>query len=316
MLLLRRVPRLAAGGLARRASSCLPATTHLDTWIRENEASFAPPVMNKLMHREQLSIMFVGGPNVREDFHLEEGSEFFYQMRGNMELPTIQAGRRELVRIREGDVYLLPSRIPHSPQRPEAGSIGLVVERQRYEDEPPDGLRYYTDFERCDTVLWERYFHCYDLGRDLAPIVAAYNASDEKRTRLPSATSVVAEPPLVQDVSTVVPPPFNLQSWLDANAEELDSGASLNLFESHPDREFAVQVAGGEGERSVPAWRHETFLVQLAGEATITMEGGTLRLDEGSCVVLPADTEFSVRRPHRSRGFVIRNDPEGNKPRG
>merc|ERR1740124_1106688 len=117
------------------------------------------------MHRDQLSIMFVGGPNEREDFHLEEGSEFFYQLRGNMELPTVQAGQRTLVTIREGDVYLLPSRIPHSPQRPERGSIGLVIERQRYEHEPPDGLRFYTDFLACDAVLWERYFHCKDLGK-------------------------------------------------------------------------------------------------------------------------------------------------------
>ena len=115
-------PLCRAGCLGRRAArrhcSSL-AVTHLDTWLRDNAASFAPPVMNKLLHRDQLSVMFVGGPNRREDFHLEEGSEFFFQLRGDMELPTLQAGRRELVRIREGEVYLLPSRIPHSPQRPE-----------------------------------------------------------------------------------------------------------------------------------------------------------------------------------------------------
>ena len=146
---LLRASRRASATARRGSSTSLSptTTTHLETWIRENEASFAPPVMNKLMHRDQLSIMFVGGPNRREDFHLEEGSEFFYQLRGSMELPTVQAGRRTLVTIREGDVYLLPSRIPHSPQRPEPGSIGLVIERQRYEHEPPDGLRYYTDFQ-------------------------------------------------------------------------------------------------------------------------------------------------------------------------
>ena len=139
---------LARRVLASSAAARAPLhTTHLETWIRENEASFAPPVMNKLMHRDQLSIMFVGGPNEREDFHLEEGSEFFYQLRGSMQLPTVQAGQRVVVTIREGEVYLLPSRIPHSPQRPERGSIGLVIERQRYEHEPPDGLRYYTDFQ-------------------------------------------------------------------------------------------------------------------------------------------------------------------------
>merc|ERR1740124_1088589 len=169
------------------------------------------------MHRDQLSIMFVGGPNEREDFHLEEGSEFFYQLRGNMQLPTVQAGQRTVVTIREGEVYLLPSRIPHSPQRPERGSIGLVIERQRYEHEPPDGLRFYTDFQACDAVLWERYFHCKDLGKDLAPIVAAFNASEEKATRAPSEAMrrVLASPQLQQDEHTTVPPPFSLQAWLE-----------------------------------------------------------------------------------------------------
>lgn len=50
---------------------------------------------------------------------------------GNMELPTVQRGKRKLVQIKEGQVFLLKSNIPHSPQRPEAGSLGLVVERSR-----------------------------------------------------------------------------------------------------------------------------------------------------------------------------------------
>ena len=191
----RRVSARAPWHFSRLLSSQTTQPTHLTTWIRENEAAFAPPVMNKLMHRDQLSIMFVGGPNERTDFHLEEGSEFFYQLRGNMELPTVQAGKRVNVKIREGDVFLLPSRIPHSPQRPETGSIGLVVERQRYEDEPNDGLRFYVDFHKCDEVLWERYFQCYDLGKDLAPIVAAYRESEEYRTGMFQPAKSVKDAP-------------------------------------------------------------------------------------------------------------------------
>ena len=303
--------------LARRRAVAslppLPQPTHLASWIEENEASFRPPVMNKLMHRDQLSIMFVGGPNEREDFHLEEGSEFFYQLKGDMALPTVQAGVRENVVIREGDVYLLPSRIPHSPQRPVPNSVGLVVERQRYEDEPPDGLRFYVDFNTCEDVLWERYFQCYDLGRDLAPVVAAYNASAEKVSRVPTAESVVAEPPLVQDTTTRVPPPFNLQSWLDANAAALDAGEALNLFEGHPDGEFRVLVVGGPSEQSRVSWKHESWLYQLSGQATLEMGGRALTLEEGAAVVVPAQTEYSVRRAPGSRGFVVTNDPLGNK---
>jgi hypothetical protein len=50
------------------------------------------------------SVMFVGGPNTRTDFHLDESSEFFFQMRGNMQLPTIQRGKRVHVDIKEGQV--------------------------------------------------------------------------------------------------------------------------------------------------------------------------------------------------------------------
>lgn len=54
------------------------------------------------------------------------------RFQGNMELPTVQRGQRKLVEIKEGQVFLLKSNIPHSPQRPEAGSLGLVIERSRH----------------------------------------------------------------------------------------------------------------------------------------------------------------------------------------
>ena len=47
-----------------------------------------------------------------------------------MVLRTIQSGRLTDVPIREGEVFLLPPEVPHSPQRP-AGSVGIVVERRR-----------------------------------------------------------------------------------------------------------------------------------------------------------------------------------------
>ena len=35
------------------------------TWYDEHKAEFAPPICNKMMHKKQLSVMFVGGPNTR-----------------------------------------------------------------------------------------------------------------------------------------------------------------------------------------------------------------------------------------------------------
>ena len=38
---------------------------NIDKWLEENKDQFLPPVCNKLMYNEQLSIMYVGGPNIR-----------------------------------------------------------------------------------------------------------------------------------------------------------------------------------------------------------------------------------------------------------
>ena len=53
-------------------------------WIEENKSAFLPPVCNKLMHFGQLIVMFVGGGNERDDFHINEGEELFYQLKGEM----------------------------------------------------------------------------------------------------------------------------------------------------------------------------------------------------------------------------------------
>ena len=63
-----------------------------NTWIKENEKYFLPPVCNKMMHNDQLKVFFVGGPNQRKDFHLEEGEELFYMRKGNMQLPILTNG--------------------------------------------------------------------------------------------------------------------------------------------------------------------------------------------------------------------------------
>eukprot|EP00960_Hanusia_phi_P028024 747164-Hanusia_phi.AAC.9 len=73
-----------------------------------------------------------------------------------MMLPTIQRGRRKNVIIPEGHIFILPPRVPHSPQRT-ADTVGLVIERVREEGEM-DCLRWYKDFERCDEILFQRYF--------------------------------------------------------------------------------------------------------------------------------------------------------------
>ncbi|KAF6321178.1 3-hydroxyanthranilate 3,4-dioxygenase [Rhinolophus ferrumequinum] len=57
------------------------------SWVEENRASFLPPVCNKLLHQEQLKVMFVGGPNIRKDYHIEEGEEVIVHGQGSSKGP-------------------------------------------------------------------------------------------------------------------------------------------------------------------------------------------------------------------------------------
>lgn len=286
--------------------------TEIPAWIAANEASFKPPVCNKLMHKKQLSVMFVGGPNEREDFHLEHGSEFFFQMKGNMALPIVVQGKRRHVDIKEGEVFLLPSRIPHSPQRPETGSIGLVIERERYTGEI-DGLRWYVDFKKCEQVLYEKYFQCYDLGRDLVPVVTEFKASDEFKSRVPGV-NVKSDPRLVIDTETDVPPPFKLADFLKTNADAIAQGQALNLFEGHPDKEFSIQIIGGgyNGEVDV-SFGYETWIYQLTGDIKIKTGDTTVTVSEQACVTIHPNTVYSVDRPQGTVGMVVKQDPTKNK---
>ena len=136
-------------------------------WIEDNRDLLKPPVCNKVVYENtEFIIMVVGGPNTRKDYHVDEGEEFFYQLEGKMILRIMKDGNPEDIVINEGEIFLLPSRVPHSPQRFE-NTVGLVVERKRTKDEL-DGFQWYCD--SCNTLLYENFFHLNDIVKDL-PVV-------------------------------------------------------------------------------------------------------------------------------------------------
>jgi len=104
-----------------------------------------PPVGNHLIFgsQEQLKVMFVGGPNQRPDYHINEGEELFFQLKGPLDLKIVEHNTPRNVRIEQGQMFCLPARVPHSPQR-HAHSCGLVIERERLPHEW-DGLRWFVD---------------------------------------------------------------------------------------------------------------------------------------------------------------------------
>ena len=81
-----------------------------------------PPVSNRNLTPESKDYitMLVAGPNARKDFHYNETEELFYQLEGDITVITIQNGRRKEIQVKEGELFILPASIPHSPVRPEA----------------------------------------------------------------------------------------------------------------------------------------------------------------------------------------------------
>ena len=152
---------------------------NLRRWIDEHRHLLQPPVGNKRVFRDgDFIIMVVGGPNARQDYHVDPGQEFFYQLEGDMLLTTMQDGRKVDVPIREGEVLLIPSRLPHSPQR-RANTVGLVIERQRRPGER-DGFQWYC--ETCGNLLYEEFFELTDIEKQFPPVFERFYASRERRT--------------------------------------------------------------------------------------------------------------------------------------
>ncbi|MGE0354304.1 MAG: 3-hydroxyanthranilate 3,4-dioxygenase [Gemmatimonadales bacterium] len=152
---------------------------NLKAFVQEHRDLLKPPVGNKMVwQNSEFLVMVVGGPNQRKDFHIEDGEEFFFQIEGDITLRIMEDGKARDIPIREGEMFLLPAGIPHSPQRP-ANTVGLVIERQRNEVED-DHLRWFC--ENCGEVLYDSSFHLEDLGKQLKPIIETFYAREDLRT--------------------------------------------------------------------------------------------------------------------------------------
>src|SRR6202158_5770479 len=110
---------------------------NFQAWIDANKEKFKPPVGNAQVWEDgEMMVTVVGGPNQRRDYHDDPTEEFFYQLKGNISLRIMETpGRPPIeVPIKEGEIFLLPKHMRHSPQR-RADTIGVVVEMPR-----PDGV--------------------------------------------------------------------------------------------------------------------------------------------------------------------------------
>ncbi|XP_026858382.1 3-hydroxyanthranilate 3,4-dioxygenase isoform X2 [Electrophorus electricus] len=251
---------------------------NVNKWIKENESSFLPPVCNKLMFFHQLNIMYVGGPNIRKDYHIEEGEEMF----------------------------LLPARIPHSPQR-QANTVGLVVERRRLHSER-DCLRYYVDHST--DILFEHWFYCENLGTQLIPIIEKFMASNQHKTGKPDPADPIKPAPYPLNTMNVMTP-FSFSDWVDKHRPALTSGQPVDLFGTQFETETVLY---GPGE-SVPSKRaSDGWIWQLEGPSNVTMNGSKYNLSTGDCLLILGQTEYYWQRSKGCVALYVTQDPERKRP--
>lgn len=150
-------------------------------WIDENRHLLKPPVGNQVVYEDtDFIIMVVGGPNARKDFHYNEGEEFYYQIEGDIQLPIIENGVVRTIDIKEGEIFLLPPKVPHSPQRG-PNTVGLVIERQRAKDEL-DSCIWFCDDKECNNELFKADFLLGDIVEQLPKLMQTFYDDESLRT--------------------------------------------------------------------------------------------------------------------------------------
>ncbi len=153
---------------------------NLNKWIEDNRHLLKPPVGNQCVYTDagDFIVMVVGGPNSRKDFHFNESEELFYQLEGDVMVRIQEDGKIVDIPIKQGDMFLLPGRTPHSPQRG-PNTVGLVIELKRKTEEM-DGFMWFC--ESCHEKLYEEYMHVTDIVTQLPPVMQAFYGDEDKRT--------------------------------------------------------------------------------------------------------------------------------------
>ena len=157
------------------------APINFNHWVDAHAHLLKPPVGNQqIWKNSDLICTVVGGPNQRTDFHVDPFEEYFHQFKGNASVLIADRGKIERIHLREGDVFLLPAFVRHSPQRPEAGSLCTVIERNRPAGEI-DAFEWYC--AQCAHLVARRELQLDSIVEDLPKAFASfYDTSDAERT--------------------------------------------------------------------------------------------------------------------------------------
>jgi len=164
---------------------------NLHQWIEANRDELKPPVSNKQLctDADDVIVFVSGGPNTRNDYHVNPTEELFYQLEGDIAVRVrpLDGSEPHDVVIREGEMFLLPQWIPHRPQRP-ANTVGLIVEFPRPEG-TEDKLQWYCP--ECDRLVHEASWRLKKIDEDLKVIMENFWEGPEGRRTCDHCGAVV-----------------------------------------------------------------------------------------------------------------------------
>lgn len=153
---------------------------NLHKWIADHQHLLKPPVSNETVYKgnDDFIVMVSGGPNTRKDFHYNESEELFYQVEGNINIKIVEEGTFRDIPVKEGEMFLLPPQVLHSPQRYE-DTVGLIIEKHRKPGDK-DGFVYFCD--NCGHRLYQEYFFLEDIVKQFPIVMNNFYSSIDRRT--------------------------------------------------------------------------------------------------------------------------------------
>ena len=209
-----------------------------------------------------------------------------------MNLDIVQNGKtRSRVLIKEGELFLLPAGIPHSPQR-YANTIGLVLERTRSANEI-DCLRWYKG-ESCE-IEYEEYFHCKDLGTQVKAVIENYF----KHTSDPNSPTIKVDQKfdLMKQALLCLRNESNLrttfsfnneiQSFINCNKKDnrvlFDGEFRMTLVSGHSPSNFyeELQFVKEKSTKQTGPCSKQIFLWQIRGKSNLRNSRIDINLESG-----------------------------------
>src|SRR5438477_9579130 len=169
----------ATSSAATKDTPAVLPQINLEQWIEENRERFRPTVSNRYLYDgRDFFVMVIKGPNARNDFHLVDSEEYFYQLKGDIKVRIREGDRIIDHLVREGETFFIPPNVPHAPVRPPE-TLGVVVERRR----PPgehEHVIFYCD--NCGALVEDIDFDCGDIVEHFSQAMLDFWNDDARRT--------------------------------------------------------------------------------------------------------------------------------------